>query len=59
MNDATKQTILYLRERASFYGLRAKERHGTQAFRDRAISRAYREDARSLESDKVDDEAPE
>ncbi|RYE48324.1 MAG: hypothetical protein EOP24_07905 [Hyphomicrobiales bacterium] len=59
MNAATKQTIRYLRERASFYGLRAKERHGTQADRDRAICRAYREDARALESDKVDNEGQE
>jgi hypothetical protein len=59
MNDATKQTILYLRERASFYGLRAKERRGTKADRDMAISRAYREDARALESVKADDEAAE
>lgn len=59
MNPATKQLIVYLRERASFYGLRAKQRHGTLADRDMAISRAYREDARSLESDKADDEASE
>lgn len=57
MNPATKQLILYLRERASFYGLRAKQRRGTKADRDMAIARAYREDARALESDKADNEA--
>lgn len=49
MNSSTKETIVYLRERASFYGLRAKQRHGTKADRDMAISRAYRDDAASLE----------
>ncbi len=56
MTADTKQTILYLRECASFYGLRAKQRHGTQADRDRAISRAYREDARALETEKIVDD---
>lgn len=50
MNTTTMQTIVYLRERSEFYGLRAKERRGKLADRDMAISRAYREDARSLES---------
>jgi hypothetical protein len=59
MNPETKQTIVYLRERASFYGLRAKQRRGTKADRDMAIARAYREDARALESDNADNEAAE
>jgi len=57
MNAGTKQTILFLRERASYYGLRAKAGQDRQADRDRAISRAYCADARSLESDATDDEA--
>lgn len=50
MKASVKDTIVYLRKRSSFYGLRAKQREGRLADRDRAIARAYREDARALEA---------
>lgn len=49
MNPSDKDIIVYLRRRSGFYGLRAKQRSGKLADRDRAIARAYREDAREVE----------
>lgn len=51
MNPSDKDIIVYLRRRSGFYGLRAKQRSGKLADRDRAIARAYREDAREVERD--------
>lgn len=49
MRPADKDIIVYLRRRSAFYGLRAEQRHGKLADRDRAIARAYRNDAREVE----------
>jgi hypothetical protein len=50
MKPDVKDTIVYLRKRSTFYGQRAKQRQGQLADRDRAIARAYREDAHALET---------